>query len=238
MKDKDNNKYFPLIFLLFTALNSIFWITCGIRDLNDKDLDENHEYILHNLSQGEIGYILSTIWVIISIINNNLEDCCQSFKKFFFLFIELVCFVFFYIICDKDSIRKILYPCLIIATNLALFLPIFVNNNETESFPCILSFLGLIYYLMLFIQLIKYKKNYYEGMKTSKYIGTIGGFTINFIIIVFYFIMVCKRNEFQKILNNSQKKSVRNISDNNINNNNYNNNISNKQDNLIENVNK
>jgi NADH:ubiquinone oxidoreductase subunit 2 (subunit N) len=216
MKNKDYNKYFPLIFLLLTAINSVFWISCGVRDIKDGD----NENILHNLTQGEIGYILSTIWVIISIINNNNEDFCQSFKKFFFLFVELVCLVLFYIICKETKYRKIIYPTLLIVTNLALFIPIFMNSNETESFPFIISFLGAIYYCLMFFQLFKYGD--YEDFKKIKYIGVIGAFSINVIIVVLYFIMVFKNNEFEKIIKKNNNTSVRDVNNDNNNNNNDN----------------
>ena len=236
MKNKDKNKYFPFIFLFFCAVNSIFWICVWLR----KSTNDNE------LTQGEIGYLLSTIWIVISIIDKNYEDCCQTFKKFLFFFIEIVLFIGFYIICDKDNIKKILYPILLIVMNLSLFLPIMTNNFEIESFPIGTILLGLIYYTFLLIDYIKYREDY-DNMKTSKYISYIACISINFLILIIYFIMACKKNKTQIILNNNgynnNNVNVNNINNNNVNNNNNNNNNvnndnnnnnNNKQENLIE----
>ena len=227
MKNKDLNKYFPFIFLFFCAVNSIFWICVWLRSSSN-----NNE-----LTQGEIGYLLSTIWIVISIVDKNYEDCCQTFKKFFFFFIEIVLFIGFYIICDKDNIKKILYPILLIVMNLSLFLPIMTNNFEIESFPIGTTLLGLIYYTFLLIDYIKYRE---DNLKTSKYISYIACISINFLIIIIYFIMLCKKNKSQIILNNNGYNNNNNINANNINNNNVNNNnnnINNNNNNNNNNVN-
>ena len=234
MKDKEKNKYFPFIFLFFCAVNSIFWICIWLRK----------SYNTNELNQGEIGYLLSTIWIIISIVDKNIEDCCQTFKKFFFLFIEIVLFVGFYIICDEENIKKVLYPSLLIVMNLSLFLPILINNFEIESFPIGSSFLGLIYYTMLLIHRIKYNEN---DMKMSKYIAFITCIATNFLILLIYFIMLCKKNKIQNFTNynasynnNGNVNNNNNLNNNNNfnNDNNNNNNNNNSQDNLIEKNNK
>jgi hypothetical protein len=224
MKDKKNNKYFPLIFLIFNSINSIYWISCGIRDLIYADQDYDLA-TLQNLTQGEIGYLLSIVWVIISIVSNNNENCCKNLIKFFFLFIELVFFGLFYIANKETRFRQIIYPSLLIITNLTLFIPIIMNCFETESFPFVLSFFGVIYYTLILKRIIQYEDP--EGIDTFKKIGIIGSITIHVVIIVLYFIMVFKNNEFQKIISNNNNSTIREVTANS----NYN-----KEANFIEKI--
>jgi hypothetical protein len=86
MQNKEKRSSFPAFFLIFGALNSFYWIVCGL--LSDKKIKQEEKNIQKemHLMQGILCSMLLSLWLILYIINTSSSKCSSMFFIIIFFF--------------------------------------------------------------------------------------------------------------------------------------------------------